>query len=271
MKTKYAAAVVLFIALVMGVAAGFYFSHKRGYDKGREDANRQRLIQTCVFLGTAQYNDLVGDLDAAQVARTRLMFSAAMQLDGMLQSGELSEEQASEVRGVVQAVAEAYWRQPSIADFIMAKDTPRDWLTDFQQFIERHPKQLVSTDFLRRLDQEDHVTFESWNGNLKHVDSDQVLHFKKNSKVIMVDMGLGVTQYKGTYEIWPNDRIMVFLDKYPKEWPPMVLSADGEDLLVHRVDGHTSWLPKDHPDVDDPDGHTSGYWPFRAKIKNETE
>lgn len=108
-----------------------------------------------------------------------------------------------------------------------------------------------------------HVDFRSWNGNLRGLDSDDVLHFYKDSKVELEDIGYSLLYYKGSYQLRPEGRVAISLSGYGRDWPIMALRREGEDLLLYREDGHTSWLPKGDSNLPCPD--VDGFWPFRAR------
>jgi hypothetical protein len=117
---------------------------------------------------------------------------------------------------------------------------------------------------MKSIKENDHVDFESWNGKPRGVDSDSVLHFYKDTRVVLEDRSIGVTHYEGSYDLRPEGRVVVTLKGYRKDWPTMILRRNGTDWLLHREDGHTSWLPKGHPSMSDP--RVDGFWPFRASI-----
>ena len=126
------------------------------------------------------------------------------------------------------------------------------------------PKMDPAASLERRIGETGHVSFESWNGKLRGVDSDSILHFYKDSKVVLEDRGISVAHYEGSYDLRPDGRVAVMLKRYREDWPLMILRLEGTNLLLYREDGHTSWLPKDFPD---PDPQADGYWPFRATNK----
>ena len=138
---------------------------------------------------------------------------------------------------------------------------------------EPKPKEITAVDvFNQRIEENGHLSFESWNGKLRRRDSDIILHFLDHASAVLVDYGIGVSTYEGSYVIHPTGKITVgFVNDEPygpfreQGTRKMILSKDGEDLLLHREDGHTSWLPKGdsastHPSID-------GFWPLRATPK----
>jgi hypothetical protein len=121
---------------------------------------------------------------------------------------------------------------------------------------------------LRRATKTSDVTFESWNGKLRGVDNDAILHFYAPPRVVLEERGYSVEHYEGSYELTSEGRVIVSLKRYRENWPVMVLRRDGSNLLLDREDGHTSWLPKDYPD---PDPQVDGFWPFRALGEKEAQ
>ena len=116
---------------------------------------------------------------------------------------------------------------------------------------------------VKRIAQTGEVSFKSWNGNLRGLDHDDVLHFYRESKVVLERMSVDVNNFKGTYALTPDSRVVVDIKGIHEPWPPMILRTDGTDLLLYRQDGHTSWLPPGDPNLPEP--RADGFWPFRAK------
>lgn len=116
--------------------------------------------------------------------------------------------------------------------------------------------------FLQKVSSDGQVVFKSWNGELKGVDSDAILHFGKDSKVELEDRGFSVERYEGFYRFGPGEKVEISLVGYQKAWPAMVLRQEGDTFLLFREDGETSWAAG-HPD---PEAVASmnGFWPFRA-------
>lgn len=117
-----------------------------------------------------------------------------------------------------------------------------------------------SRELAERLAQADTVVFESWNGKLKGADSDSLLHFHRDSAVVLEERSIGIRSFEGTYEVDSDGTIKVDIPGYNGSWPTMKLDLDGGDLVLHRQDGHTSWLPPDYPD---PPSSVDAFWPFR--------
>ena len=105
------------------------------------------------------------------------------------------------------------------------------------------------------------MSFKSWNGNLKGLDSDAVLRFYTDSRVVLEDMGISVLRYEGSYALKSGGAITIRLEGYRWNWPDMILRRDGGDLILNRVDGVTSWPIEAVPS----DAGIEGFWPFRAK------
>lgn len=122
---------------------------------------------------------------------------------------------------------------------------------------------------IKRIGQTGKVSFKSWNGNLRGVDSDDVLHFYAGSNVMLEHRSIGVDHFRGTYDMTPDGRVVVAIKDFHESWPPMILRVDGADLLLYREDGHTSWLPKGDPNLPKPS--VDGFWPFRAGAETSAQ
>lgn len=110
----------------------------------------------------------------------------------------------------------------------------------------------------KRIGETGHVEFKSWDGRLKGIDSDHVLHFYKGSRIVLESMGYAIAYYEGKYEVRPNGRITVTLVGYHGDWPAMILRCGSDDLLLYREDGETSRFPGDpYPKI-------QGFWPFSS-------
>jgi hypothetical protein len=118
--------------------------------------------------------------------------------------------------------------------------------------------------FVAAINEKGDLAFESWNGKLKGVDSDSILHFRKDSKVELEDRGIGIQYFRGSYALDPGGRITISLNGYNWKWPAMLLRHDGEDLVLYREDGVTTWPIE----ASNPDASIEGFWPFR---ESETE
>jgi hypothetical protein len=122
---------------------------------------------------------------------------------------------------------------------------------------------------VKRIGQTGEVSFKSWNGNLRGLDNDDVLHFYADSKIVLEHRSIGVDHFRGTYDMTPDGRVAVAIKGFHESWPPMVLGVDGTDLLLYREDGHASWLPKGDPNLPEPS--VDGFWPFRATAKTPAQ
>lgn len=131
-----------------------------------------------------------------------------------------------------------------------------------EQELSSHQTDTVtpSSELSSKLARSDKVTFESWNGKLRGADSDSLLHFRADSRVVLEERSIGVRTFEGTFEVEPTGRVSIELPEFDGPWPVMALRRDGDDLVLHREDGHTSWLPPDYPD---PPASVDGFWPFR--------
>ena len=125
--------------------------------------------------------------------------------------------------------------------------------------------------FQNSLAKHERLSFKSWDGKLKGRDCDMILHFEKDSKVTLEHRNIGVSRYQGSYQLGADGKIWARFPALEKEhpWPIMVLETDGKDLLIHRIDGYTSWRQRHHPDAKKPE--SLGFWPFRAKNIHDSE
>ena len=117
--------------------------------------------------------------------------------------------------------------------------------------------------FHEKIQKEDHVTFASWNGIHRGIDSDNRLVFLSGSRVDLLDYDVsGETRYTGNYSMDENGRITASFEKYRWSWPLMILGYHGRDLILSREDGVTAW-PIEATHESSPDSVSVGYWPFR--------
>jgi len=120
---------------------------------------------------------------------------------------------------------------------------------------------IAFEDLLRR---DGALTFRSWEGKRIGMDCDTDLRFFPGGKLEMVECGLGVVQYEGTYRLDFDGLLTTKFEGYDR-WPVMRLGSDERSLVLSRSDGRRGmgW-----------DGHQSGmtdgksYWPFRPASKD---
>ena len=87
-----------------------------------------------------------------------------------------------------------------------------------------------SRELAERLTQADTVVFESWDGKLKGADSDSLLHFHRDSAVVLEERSIGIRSFDGTYEVDSDGTVRVDIPGYDGSWPTMKL-----DLSVGSV------------------------------------
>lgn len=104
--------------------------------------------------------------------------------------------------------------------------------------------------------------FVSRDGTCYCVDSDTIISFEENNTVILGEYGYTYVGYSGTYEISEDGILSLNLPAYPKIWPKMQMSFDGQDYRLHTTDKDNSFIL----------GGRSGaavssdmkpFWPFR--------
>ncbi len=115
-------------------------------------------------------------------------------------------------------------------------------------------------EFAATLARSGEVVFESWNGELRGTDSDALLYFRRDSDVILEERGVGIRTFEGSFRVDDAGLVVLDLPGFEGSWPTMRLGRDGQELVLHREDGHTSWLPPDFPDHP---ASVDGFWPFR--------
>ena len=104
------------------------------------------------------------------------------------------------------------------------------------------------------------LVFWSWEGKWIGMDCDTDLRFLAGGKVEMVEYGLGVMHYQGTYRLDFDGLLTAEFEGYER-WPVMRLGSDERSLVLSRSDGRTGMGRDGHGP-----GSGSGeetYWPFR--------
>ena len=126
-------------ALVGGMIFGGY---KWGYQEGHQRATDQVIMGTnitnCVFLAVASRKELSGDQVAARDLRNRLLFESAMELNELIDSGRLNEEESRDARGVVRDVARHYWAHPNECSLTSREQTFDHLKTKIIAFLQEY-------------------------------------------------------------------------------------------------------------------------------------
>ena len=113
------------------------------------------------------------------------------------------------------------------------------------------------------------ITFRSWNGKALRMDSDTELVFFQNSSVYMLEWGITLTRYSGTYQVQPNGQIKIQLINFErKDWPDMVLESDLDSLLLRPVNPNQGFVMGNRGGATLFKKHGS-YWPFRMLTGDE--
>jgi hypothetical protein len=84
------------------------------------------------------------------------------------------------------------------------------------------------------------LAFRSWEGKWIGMDSDTDLRFFPGGKVEMVEYGLGVVDYEGTYRLDFDGLLTATFEGYGR-WPVMRLGSDERSLVLSRSDGRKGW------------------------------
>ena len=125
----------------------------------------------------------------------------------------------------------------------------------------------VCAQFHERLIDGGTITFRSFGGQWVGTDGDTDLHFTDDRNIVMIEYGVGVTTYHGTYEISQNGVIDAKFAGFPSEWPQMIIGRDDRSLVLTTTAkrgfvfggrGGAVLSSEDGP-----------YWPFRPT--NDTE
>jgi hypothetical protein len=117
--------------------------------------------------------------------------------------------------------------------------------------------------FHEKLQKDHYVTFASWNGIHRGIDSDTRLIFRDGMRVDMEDYGYsGLVQISGNYSMDKQGRITATFEKHSYSWPTMFIGFHGRDLILSREDGVTVW-PIEATHESSPDAVQAGFWPFR--------
>lgn len=117
------------------------------------------------------------------------------------------------------------------------------------------------------------ITFRSWDGEWQGRDADTDIIFRPGGKVFMVEYGVGVQAYRGTYIVDASGETTVRMPGFEKEsettWPVMLLQKDSQSLLLVAKGSSDDFV------MGTRGGATIGrnqwtYWPFRP-IPHEAE
>ncbi len=124
--------------------------------------------------------------------------------------------------------------------------------------IEESPVETLAS----LIDEKNKVVFSAWNGDEPPSGQRCELHLQADSKIYLYTLGYGINFIHGTFSILNGSLIEIKMDVSDPftDWPIMLLERDGEDLLLYRSDGKTSW----HDDYPFYPESIDGFWPLRA-------
>lgn len=82
------------------------------------------------------------------------------------------------------------------------------------------------------------VVFVSRDGKMYGMDSDSVISFEADGKVVLGEFGAGIAGYRGTYEVAKDGSVSIVLKGYEAKWPVMKFSSEvGKMRLYAHKDG----------------------------------
>jgi hypothetical protein len=126
-------------------------------------------------------------------------------------------------------------------------------------------------EFYRLLRSRGSLTFRSWNGVAYRMDADTELVFLRGGKAHMLEYGVGLLSYHGTYHI---DRDGIVTTKFPEfkpKWPAMQLRQDSRSLTLEPKKDGNGFVMGNRGGATIVAGQRS-YWPFRpVPAKEEKE
>jgi hypothetical protein len=112
------------------------------------------------------------------------------------------------------------------------------------------------------------LTFRSWDGRWIGTDCDTDITFLPDQVVYIIESGIVVQQFKGTYRIDAGGEVTIRLDDPRKKWPIMLLDRDTLLLRLRPQRRSLSFLKSDWHEATIWDGKNS-YWPFRPVTVEE--
>lgn len=110
------------------------------------------------------------------------------------------------------------------------------------------------------------ASFASRDGVIQGGDSDAVVVLTHPDKAELTMFGVGIAEYKGTYDINDAGEITLHLDRYYAKWPVMHLYATARDAWLMRTDMKMGFslggMSGDLKAGDTP------FWPFKWRKKS---
>jgi hypothetical protein len=94
------------------------------------------------------------------------------------------------------------------------------------------------------------------------MDADTDLTFLPGGAVHMIEYGVGVSQYRGTYTVTPAGNVTAKFPTFGHAWPPMTVRRDNISLLLLRTEGNDHFVMGNRGGTTIMAGQGS-YWPFR--------
>lgn len=117
--------------------------------------------------------------------------------------------------------------------------------------------------FEDQLRRDDSIIFRSWNGKWIGTDCDTELQVLPGSKVKMIDYGVGVEAYRGSFRLDERGGVTLMLEGYGRAWPGMVLGGDSKSLVLSPVDSSQGFQMGNRGGAT-VSGRDGSYWPFRS-------
>ncbi len=129
-----------------------------------------------------------------------------------------------------------------------------------------HAKPASSADLDAAIARDGSITFRSWDGRWQGRDSDTDIIFRPSGKAFMVEYGVGVRAYAGTYVADAAGEITLRIPELEAEskttWPVMLLRKDAQSLLLAAQDGGNDFVMGNRGGATIKSDQGS-YWPFR--------
>lgn len=105
------------------------------------------------------------------------------------------------------------------------------------------------------------VVFVSRDGKMYGMDSDAVISFELDGKVVLGEFGAGIAGYRGTYEVAKDGSVSIALKGYRSKWPKMKFSSEvGKMRLYAHKDGDGFVMGDRGGAVET--GGMKRFWPF---------
>jgi len=100
------------------------------------------------------------------------------------------------------------------------------------------------------------------------MDSDTELVFFRNGSVGMLEYGIALSRYRGTFSVDSGGRVSAQFQGFPGAWPDMVLERDAGVLLLRPADVENTFVMGGRGGAYIPEGGGT-YWPFRILVGDE--